>query len=214
MIPPSFEPAPHRSGTSEPEESIKTVLRRLATRPDAERVSLAELIADLDTRAYGFVLLLCTVPNLTPGPSLPGFSTVFGLPAIAFAVQMILGRPQPWLPHRLARITVSRPRLERLIERALPLVDRADNLLRPRFSSLTHGPGRLWLGLSCLLQGVLLALPVPVFSMVPAFALMLLALGLIARDGAFVLLGHLTGLAGFALGIGLAVAAARLLGWA
>jgi hypothetical protein len=210
---PHIRPTPLKPGTDAPEDTIEAVLRRLGHGAPDERVTLGELVASLDHRAYGFVILLLAVPNLTPGPSLPGFSTVFGIAAIVVAVEMTLGRTQPSLPRFLARISVGRARLAGMIARALPLIVRIDRILRPRLTAVWRVGGHRWTGLAALLQAVLLALPVPVYSMAPACALLLMALGLIARDGAALALGHLAGLASFGLAVALAVAAAQLLGW-
>lgn len=196
-----------------PEDTIEAALRRLSAGPPDERVRLGELVASLDARAYGIVLLLCAVPNLTPGPSIPGFSTVFGLPAMAFGVQMLMGRVQPHLPGALARVRFKRGRLARLLAHALPLVRRIDRLLRPRMTALTRASARPWTGMSCLLLGALLALPLPLFSIAPAFGLLLVAVGLIARDGLVLICGHAVGVGTLGLAAGLAVAARRFLGW-
>lgn len=211
MASPDIRPLATMPGMEAPEETIETVLRRLAAGPDDGRVTLGALFAMLDRRAYGFALLLLAAPNLTPGPSLPGFSTLFGLPAIFIATQMMLGRGQPWLPDPLARLSLPRRRLAKLIERALPLIVRLDRLLRPRLHPFTRLCGGRWAGFVALVQSVLLALPIPVYSMAPAAALLFIALGVIGRDGVVLACGFVVGLTSLALGVGVGFAAARLL---
>src|SRR5690606_13444076 len=128
-----------------------------------ERLTMGEIMASLDHRAYGFVLLLLAAANFTPGPSVPGFSTVFGLPALAMAAQMIVGRPRPWLPGPLARFSVKRERFMRLVARGLPTIARLDRLLRPRLAWLVRIGGHRWTGAAALVQALLLSLPLPVF---------------------------------------------------
>lgn len=211
MASPDIRPLATLPGMEAPEETIETVLRRLGEGPDDGRVTLGALLAMLDRRAYGFVLLLLAAPNLTPGPSLPGFSTLFGVPAILIATQMMLGRSRPWLPGWLARLSLPRRRLAKLIERALPLIVRLDRLLRPRLHLFTRLAGGRWTGFVALVQSVLLALPIPVYSMAPAAALLFIALGLIGRDGIVLACGFVAGLATLSLGVGLGFAAARLM---
>jgi hypothetical protein len=206
-----IRPIPLVPGMDAPEETIETVLRRLSDGPADERVTLGALLGMLDRRAYGFVLLLLAAPNLTPGPSIPGFSTIFGVPAILIALQMVLGRQQPWLPDRLARIGVRRQPLARTIQRALPLIIWFDRMLRPRLRRFARIAGGRWTGVAALVQAILLALPIPVYSMAPAAALLFMALGLIARDGFILACGHAAGLAALGLGVGLGFAAAKLL---
>jgi hypothetical protein len=186
-------------------ESIGDALVRLGAGVD-ERVRLGDLLAGLGAKGYGLVMLMLALPNLTPGPSLPGFSTIFGLPLCLIAAQMALGREHMWMPRRLAGVQVSRARLVRVIGHALPSIRRVEALLRPRWSALIGPDWAQLAGLVCLVMAMLLALPIPIFSMMPAAAVALVALGLLAHDGAAVALG-------LAASLGTVVAFA-LLAWA
>jgi hypothetical protein len=176
--------------TLHPSDSIVAALLRLGEGPPDVDVTIEELVASLDSRAFGFVVLLMALPNVTPGPSMPGFSTVFGVPACIVAAQMVLGRSQLWLPHWLGKRAVSRGRVAKVIGHAIPMVRRIEKVLKPRLPLLTQSIIGRWTGIGCLVAGIMLALPIPLFSMAPAFALILLSLGLLARDGAMLLLGH------------------------
>lgn len=212
MNAPEIKPIPLHKGEHAPEESIEQVLMRIGAHSEEERLTLGEILASLDHRAYGFVLLLLAAANFTPGPSMPGFSTIFGLPAIAMAVQMILGWSRPWLPARLARMSMPRARFVRTVAKALPMIVRLDRLLRPRLTWLANLTGHRWTGAAALLQALLLCLPLPFYPMAPAAALVLMSLGMIARDGLMLALGHVAGLGALGLAIALAVAAKELLG--
>lgn len=176
--------------TLHPSDSIVAALLRLGEGPPDIAVTIEELVASLDSRAVGFIVLLMALPNLTPGPSMPGFSTIFGVPVCIVAAQMTLGRVRLWLPHWIGKRAISRGRVARVIGHAIPMVRRIEKLLRPRWPLLTQSIIGRWTGIGCLTAGVLLALPIPVFSMAPAFALVLLSLGLLARDGIMLILGH------------------------
>lgn len=176
--------------TLHPSDSIVAALLRLGEGPPDIAVTIEELVASLDSRAVGFIVLLMALPNLTPGPSMPGFSTIFGVPVCIVAAQMMLGRARLWLPHWIGKRAISRGRVARVIGHAIPMVRRIETLLKPRWPLLTQSIIGRWTGIGCLTAGVLLALPIPVFSMAPAFALVLLSLGLLARDGIMLILGH------------------------
>jgi hypothetical protein len=176
--------------TLHPSDSIVAALLRLGEGPPDIAVTIEELVASLDSRAVGFIVLLMALPNLTPGPSMPGFSTIFGVPVCIVAAQMALGRARLWLPHWVGKRAISRGRVARVIGHAIPMVRRIEKLLKPRWPLLTQSIIGRWTGIGCLTAGVLLALPIPVFSMAPAFALVLLSLGLLARDGIMLILGH------------------------
>jgi hypothetical protein len=208
---PEFTPVPLPKGEHAPEDSIEAVLRRIGSHSEEERLTLGEILDSLDHRVYGFVLLLLAAPNFTPGPSMPGFSTILGLPAIAMAAQMMLGRKRPWLPAWLARLSMKRRTFARMIAKALPAIARLDRLLRPRLVWLVNLTGHRWTGAAALVQALLLALPLPFYPMAPAASLVLMALGMIARDGFMLALGHAAGLGALGLGIALIFAAQELL---
>jgi hypothetical protein len=210
---PPVIPVPLPKGEHAPEESIEAVLRRIGAHSEEERLTLGEILASLDHRAYGFVLLLLAAANFTPGPSMPGFSTVFGIPAMAMAVQMILGWSRPWLPARMARFSVRRERFIRVVGKALPMIVRLDRLLRPRLTWLANLTGHRWTGAAALLQAVLLCLPLPLYPMAPATSLVLMSLGMIARDGLMLALGHIAGLGALGLALALVFLAQELLGF-
>lgn len=197
----------------EPHETVAAVLRRLGQGAVDERVSVGDLMALLDSRAYGFVCLLLAVPNLTPGPSVPGFSTIFGLSLCFVALEMLLGQHQPRVPPPLARLSVRRRRLVGLFARVVPIIERVERVLKPRWPALTSIGLRPFIAAALLLQGVLLALPLPVVTIAPAFATLLMALGMLARDGAAISLGLLAGIGSVAAFGTLALAALRALGY-
>ncbi|HJS32040.1 MAG TPA: exopolysaccharide biosynthesis protein [Alphaproteobacteria bacterium] len=186
-----------RAETGAP-ESISKLLRRLtrsrvAGQPPPAQLTIGELVDSLDSRAYGLVLLVLAAPNLTPGPSIPGFSTVLALPLLLAAAQLALGYPRPWMPARIARMHVSRRRVRTLIARALPAIVRVEAILRPRLRVLAGPAAARLIGLGTLALGALLAVPIPIYSMLPALAVAFVALGLLAHDGFAIVLGAIVG---------------------
>jgi hypothetical protein len=164
-----------------PADTIAEALRQLGLGPAEEKVTIGQLVTQLDARAQSLVLLLLAAPNLTPGPSMPGFSTIFGLPLCIVAFEMMLGRPHLRLPRFLARRTYTRGRVAAFVARLMPLLKRFEAVLRPRWPELA-GSRRL-VGAVCFLLGLLLLFPIPVFSLLPAFVIVVIALGRLAQDG-------------------------------
>lgn len=169
-------------------ESIAASLRRLVEETEGEETSWGELLARLGSRGYGFAMMLLAAPNLTPGPSLPGFSTIFGIPMLAIAVGMLAGAPTPRVPGILAARKVSRERLARFMSKVIPIAAKADRALQPRWFAvvdMTRVNG-IWFAL----LAILLILPFPFVSLVAATAALLIALGLIAEDGLAIVAGQ------------------------
>lgn len=206
-----IRPVPLPKGEHAPELSIAEALRRIGAHSESERLTVGEILDSLDHRAYGFVLLLLAAANFTPGPSMPGFSTLFGLPALAMAVQMTLGWSRPWLPPRLARISMKRARFIALVSKGLPWIMRLDRLLRPRLTWLANLTRHRWTGAAAMLQALLLCVPLPLYPMAPAAALVLMSLGMIARDGLILAIGHVAGVLSLGLGVAMIFLAERIL---
>ena len=87
--------------------------------PD-DRVTIADLIGALHERAMGIGILLFALPNALPLPGIPGVSAVLGAPLILLALQLAVGRRDPWLPKSMLSKSLRRGDFARLFHRILP----------------------------------------------------------------------------------------------
>lgn len=179
--------------------STSDLLLDFAEHFSGERVPLRDLVAALDGRSFGFLLLLFALPNSLPIVGIPGLSTVTGLPLAIVALQMLLGYSRPRLPRWVADRSLPRAGFQRLIHRTAPWLARVERLLSPRLLFLTGEKGERALGGICLLLAIVLSMPIPFGNLMPGLAVTLVALGIIARDGVLVILGLLVGAAGVAM---------------
>lgn len=173
-------PDPNRQPLSE-------VLRAIAERKE-KRVSVAELSDTFGHRALGALLLVFGLICALPLP--PGGSTVFGLPLVLLAPQLMLGLRSPWLPRRLRRRSMRREHLAKGLQRVLPWLERVEAISRPRLGLLFTGPGQRFIGLVCTIFALVLILPIPLGNMLPAAAVSVLSLSLVQRDGLLALAGY------------------------
>src|SRR5262249_7755276 len=104
-----------------------------------------------------------------------------------------IGRHTPWFPHWVMRQSWSREGLERFIARTLPYLERVERLLKPRLSFLLSWPGERLIGAGLLVLTVVLALPIPLGNWLPAFAITIVGLAIIEKDGLAVLMGFAVG---------------------
>lgn len=151
-----------------------------------ERVSVADLLIALSDRALAALLLLFALPNVIPAP--PGTSAIIGAPLLFLAAQLALGR-RPWLPRLIAERSMPRGHFHTLVSRAAPWLARAERLMRPRLTVLAKPPAEYAIGAVCLLLALIVFLPIPLGNILPAFAICLFALGILERDGLWVLAG-------------------------
>jgi hypothetical protein len=165
------------------------VLLRLVREFPGERLTMGDIVAGLEDRAFGLLMLLLALPNCPPMPGIPFVSTVTGTPLAFFAGQLALGHPTPWLPQRLLRQSFGRAALLQALERVAPYVQRVERLLKHRLPQLATGRGeRVAAAVACVLA-VILALPIPGGNLLPAWAIVFFALGILERDGVCVLIG-------------------------
>ena len=169
--------------------ALSAVLRALALDDSRDRIAVSDLLAALGDRALAAMLFVFAVPNVLPVP--PGTSAILGAPLVFFAAQLAFGR-RPWLPAVIASRSMTRADFAAVVRRVGPWLARAERLLRPRAMGLVLPPMEYLVGLVCLLLAVVLVLPVPLGNMLPALAISVLALGLLERDGVWVLAGLAT----------------------
>ncbi len=173
-----------------PRKRLSQILDEISADETRSRISVADLLTVMSGRAIGALLLLFALPNALPAP--PGTSAILGLPLVYLSAQMMLGR-LPWLPPFIANRSMSREDFAATISRATPIIARAEKLLKPRISLVVrHGAERI-IGALCLVLAIVLLLPIPLGNMLPAFAICLLALGVLERDGVWVLAGVAVG---------------------
>jgi hypothetical protein len=202
-----------RGGLGQPAEPTSEVLLRLIDRSAEPRIELGEIVRGLGDRTYGFLIFLFALPNGVPGPSIPGLSTITGVPLILVALQMALGYPRPWLPGWLARRSLPRSGLRLVLVKAGTALAWIERRIRPRLI----GPGMPLLdrliGAYIVLVGMVLSLPIPFGNFPPAWALMVMSLGLIQRDGVAIALAALYGIAAVAWNFALVMLGEGMIRW-
>ena len=181
-----------------PHEPLSRTLSRIAAEAEGERITLGDLLAALQSRAFGAMMIVFAFPNILPSP--PGLAAVLGLPLVVLSGLMTAGR-EPWLPDFIARRGLTTATFRNLVERGKPWIERAERLLRQRLLPLTAGFGQRAIGVWCFVLSLLLMLPVPFGNLAPSLAICVLSLGLLERDGVWVLGGVLVSL-GAALWVG------------
>jgi hypothetical protein len=186
--------------------SISDLLKGLLRRKDGvaaaddDRLTVHEIVDGLHERGFGVLMLLFALPLSIPMPVPPGYTTILGFPLLIFSYQMTLGRSAPWIPAWLGKKAVRRATLAKLIEKTAPLLMAIERVMRPRL--LGEIPGSVLervCGLVCLADALSIAIPLPLTNFIPAGGIALIALGLMSRDGIFLIGGFVLSLVGLAL---------------
>lgn len=169
-------------------EPPSALLRALASDPRPE-VSVTDILAFLGDRALAAAMLMFALPILAPLP--PGSNFVLGLPLLAITAQIMLGRSTLWLPRVIGRKTVRLDSSRKYLHKAADGLAWVERYVKPRHSWFCTPRADRLVGAACFALAILLFLPIPFASIVPALALSLFALGLVKRDGVLIAGGWL-----------------------
>lgn len=174
-------------------------LVRLHLHAGVRAVTLREVIYTLRSRAYLLLIILLVLPFIQPVP-LPGLSTPIGLAIMLIALRLSLGQ-RPWLPKKIQRIKLPAGFFGKLMTFTERLIRFLEKVLRPRWAWLTDTALLNQMHAIVMLVSaaiLLLPLPIPFSNVLPAWAIFLVACGLLERDGLFVCLGYVGFLVGAA----------------
>src|SRR5678815_1259768 len=156
---------------------------------------MREVLGLLHGRGYVLLVMLLALPFCTPVP-LPGLSTPFGLIITIIGVRLALGA-KPWLPVRLLDTRLPPKVFARVFALTRKIILGFERLLRPRLLWVTAS-GRLEqmhaIPLVICALMLLLPLPIPFSNVVPAWGILLIAGGLLERDGQFIIAGYVASL--------------------
>ncbi|MCB8822655.1 exopolysaccharide biosynthesis protein [Microvirga rosea] len=176
------------------------ILAALASQP-GERLTVRDIMAVLKDRAFALLIVLLALPNCLPMP--PPIPLVCGLLLALVAVQIVFGRPTPWLPRTLLNRSIATVDVERAVSRALPVFRRLERFSKPRMTFLDTPFAMRLMGLLILIMAFGLLFAPPFVGQIPmGLAVCLVGLGLVERDGVVVVCGLFIGAFGLTLSLG------------
>ena len=170
--------------------NLRTLLQSLCAETDGENVSVGDLLNAVGRRSYGPVILLLGFIAISPLTIIPGANVLVALITLIFAIQMVIGRPYPWIPRKALEFSFPRKHMVAGVEMADKYVAQVDRFLKPRLTFLTQPPFVNLVALACV-GAALVTLPlsfVPLGPVVPSLAVLLFGLAITARDGFVIVL--------------------------
>jgi hypothetical protein len=178
---------------------IAEVLESLLARFRAEwqgdgdaRVNLGDLFDRMGERAFGLLLLLLALPCCLP--FVYGLPQIVSLPMLLLAAQMAIGQPSPWLPKSLRRREFSVASALDVVGRSRRYLKLAEFFAKPRIPIVTGAFASRIVGALLLIPTLSIMVPLPLTNTVPGIGVALVSVGLLERDGLFVIGGLLVGL--------------------
>ncbi len=173
------------------ELSLSETLTSIAQSLNGDTITLRQLMAQIGEQGLLLLCMFLIIPFLIP-VSIPGVSTVFGAAIGLIGVGITLNR-LPWMPARLLDRQIETKDLIPTLVKGAKMVTRIDRIIRPRLLPLTSGGFNRVNGLALIFSALLLMVPfgfVPFSNTLPGIAILLLAAGMIQRDGLLILVGY------------------------
>lgn len=171
-------------------DRLTVALADCAQRAKVASLSFGEVIAEIGDRSFAFICLLIALPFLIP-VSLGPISTIGGAAFVALGWQMMRGREVPWLPRRMANITLSERQIELMLGACRRVLGICRKISRERLVAWVDGrAGPAFAGLMIILAGVLIAVPLPglpLTNTIPALCVIFSCVALLERDGLMLL---------------------------
>jgi len=169
-------------------------LRRILALANGRAMPVSEILKHTQGRGLQTIAIVLSLPFLSP-VALPGLSIPFGV-AIAICGLRIALRHQPWLPGFIARRSIPFPVLEKTLRFGISVHSKLEKFLRARWMLFSDGhAAHMAAGLTIALAAIFLSLPIPppfpLTNTIPGFAIILLSLGMLERDGLVMCWGYL-----------------------
>lgn len=170
--------------------SLVAIIDRIRGYADADRVALGKLVKAFGNTSFLPALMIPAVLVVSPLSGIPLFSSICGLMIALIAAQMLVGRSYLWLPEWLERRSVSGAKLDKAMLRVRRFAGWIDRLSTQRFRFLFNRPFSIIPPIMALICG--LAMPllelVPFSSSLLGTAVIWVSVGILSRDGLFLIL--------------------------
>jgi hypothetical protein len=155
----------------------------------ASRVKLGDLVDALGHRGQAILLLLLSLPNALLLSTIPGVSTIFGLPMCFVALQMLINLPNLWIPMTLRNKEIDRSTLDKIVQRSCFYLVKIERYIQPRFTYFTYGFFSKIIAFFLVILSVIIALPIPFGNFFGGWGVVLLSMAVIERDGIVAIFG-------------------------
>jgi hypothetical protein len=176
----------------DPPITLSEEIRALLHKADGKPMALGAIIKSFPRRSHAMLLVFLSFPLCLP-VGIPILTTLLG-PAVAFVALFLLFGRTPWLPRRFRERPIPYARLESACNRLLRTLKRLERWLHPRIEVLSGNVHIVRIhALVILFLALVISIPLPILfaNLVAALPIFLIALGLLERDGHFIIAGYI-----------------------
>jgi len=125
------------------DKPLESILETAQDAVDGTETDLKTIVEAFGERAFGPVMILCSLFLMTPIGAIPGLPAAFGVIIIVFASQLLLRRDHPWMPEVLRKIKISEVKLEKTRQTISPILRRIDSVINVRLPWMTSAPAQV-----------------------------------------------------------------------
>jgi len=178
---------------SKPDATLDSVLDGIeALAKGQTKVPLKAVLDSIGVRGFGPLMVVLSALLLLPVGMVPGVPAVVAILLMVIGLNILVLRRHLTVPQRLARINVSARILQSSVNRARPVVRWLRPVLIRRLTGLIESPlALLMISVILLATGAVILVVgfIPGLPFMMSLHILLLGLGLTARDGLVGLLG-------------------------
>ena len=171
-------------GFSTYQQTTSQQLHNFSNNIQTADVTIAQLIDSFQQQSFASVFFILALLCF-----LPGVSILAGAILVLPCLQLVLGKPTLVLPKKIARKSIDSQRLQNAFRWLLPRLRWLEKRIKPRWQILSSSKARQVLGLVILLNAIIVLIPFPLSNILPAIALVFLSIGMLEKDGFFIVLG-------------------------
>ncbi|WP_292022452.1 exopolysaccharide biosynthesis protein [Maritimibacter sp. UBA3975] len=178
------------------------ILNRARRALSEEEVSVRDVVESLGRASFSPLLMVPALLVVTPASGIPFFSTICGVSIALISFQMIAHRRHVWLPKWIMRRHANRNRIAKGLDWLTPPARWLDRITHERLCPLVEPPLLIVPQLICLAAGAMMPVLelVPFTSSILGFAVSILAVAMVTRDGLLVIVGLSAIATAFAVG--------------
>ncbi|MDT0581508.1 exopolysaccharide biosynthesis protein [Brumicola blandensis] len=167
-----------------PVETISQKFTRIIHSIEGDDITINSLLLELQKRSFGGVFLLLAVVSI-----IPAINTITGLMIVVVGIQMALQYPAPYIFSSLRKRTVQKETLEQAFKVISRVLEKTERHAKPRLTYIFKPFLLSVLGIAIAALAIFITLPIPFTNFLPIVCITILSIGLLEKDGLWVLVG-------------------------
>ncbi len=170
------------------------IIEEVVNKSLSDKIQIRDLMHAMQSTGFGLAMIFFAFGSLIPLP--PPIPSIIAIPLLFLAVQMMLGYKAPKLPPIIANIKFKRSILELIVRKSSPHIDKVEKILKPRWQFMIYPLAERIIGAMVFVFAFFVTIPIPFSNFLPGLAILITSFGLIGKDGIFVIIGLIIGIAG------------------